>query len=65
MLEASQIFNVASRQSELRRLDKAPDEVVRRLVQAMDSVSRALTERPGSGGRMDAQGAAAPGADGV
>ena len=47
MLEASQIYNHGVSQSELQRLDKAPDEVVRRLVQAMDSVSRALTEQPG------------------
>ncbi len=47
MLEASQIYNRGVSQSELQRLDKAPDEVVRRLMQAMDSVSRALTEQPG------------------
>jgi hypothetical protein len=44
MIEASRIYNDLS-QGELRRLDKAPDEVVNRLVQAMDSVSRALTEQ--------------------
>ena len=44
MLEASRIYNDLS-QGELRRLDKAPDEVVNRLVQAMDSVSRGLTEQ--------------------
>ena len=44
MLEASGIYNDLS-QGELRRLDKAPDEVVQRLVRALDSVSRALTER--------------------
>jgi hypothetical protein len=47
MLEASQIYNRGVSQSELQRLDKAPDEVVRRLVQAMDSISRALTWQPG------------------
>ena len=46
MSEASRIYNRDVSQSELWRLDKAPDEVVRRLVQAMDSVSRALTEQP-------------------
>ena len=49
MLEASRIYDLDVSQSELRRLDKAPDEVVRRLVQAMDSVARALTEQPDLG----------------
>jgi serine/threonine protein kinase/class 3 adenylate cyclase len=44
MLEASRIYNDLS-QGELRRFDKTPDEVVKRLVQALDSVSRALTEQ--------------------
>ncbi|HEY5705296.1 MAG TPA: protein kinase [Terrimicrobiaceae bacterium] len=45
MIEANRIFNSDLSQGELRRLDKAPDEVVHRLVRAMDSVSRALTEQ--------------------
>ena len=45
MVEANRIYNFELSDGELRRLDKAPKEVVRRLVQAMDSVSRALLER--------------------
>jgi serine/threonine protein kinase/class 3 adenylate cyclase len=49
MLEADRIYNFDLAQSELRRLDKTPEEIVRRLVQAMDTVSRALTEQPDLG----------------
>ena len=45
MVEANRIYNFDLSGDELRRLDKAPEEVVRRLVQAMDSVCRALLER--------------------
>ncbi len=47
--EASRIFNRDVSQSDLWRLDKDPDQVLQRLVQAMDSVSRALTEQPDLG----------------
>ena len=46
MLEASRIYDRDFSQSELRRLDKTPDEVVGLLVKAMDSVSRALAAQP-------------------
>ncbi len=46
MLEASQIYDRDFSQSELRRLDKTPDEVVGLLVKAMDGVSRALAAQP-------------------
>ena len=49
MMEASKIFNVDLAEDELRRLEKTPQEVVNRLVQAMDNVALALSERPGSG----------------
>ena len=49
MMEASKIFNVDLAEDELRRLEKTPQEVVNRLVQAMDNVALALSERLGSG----------------
>jgi serine/threonine protein kinase/class 3 adenylate cyclase len=49
MLEASEIYNVDLNESELLRFEKTPQEVVNRLIRAMDSVSLALSERPGSG----------------
>ena len=45
MLEAKRIYNFDLSGDELQRLDKAPEEVVRRLVQALDRVCRALLER--------------------
>jgi serine/threonine protein kinase/class 3 adenylate cyclase len=48
MLKASEIYNVHLTESELLRLEKTPQEVVDLLVQAMDNVSLALSERPGS-----------------
>jgi serine/threonine protein kinase len=49
MMEASKIFNVDLAEGELRRLERTPQEVVNRLVQAMDKIALALSERPGSG----------------
>ena len=49
MMEASRIFNVDLAEGELRRLERTPQEVVNRLVQAMDNIALALSERPGSG----------------
>ncbi len=48
MMEASKIFNVDLAEDEFRRLERTPHEVVNRLVRAMDSISLALSERPGS-----------------
>jgi serine/threonine protein kinase/class 3 adenylate cyclase len=49
MTEANKIFDVDLADGELRRLEKTPQEVVKHLVQAMERVSLALSERPGSG----------------